>query len=151
MGSRFAQQNRMFWRRRSEKIIRAIRLIRGRRPLTALLQFGSDVFPLGIDAIDKRHMTMLLVIMTITATEFKAKCLQLMETVQATQEPIIILKRGKEVARLVPPVSKKKPWQELKGTVEILGDIVSPVFSDKEISGFNASTGKELAHGRRSH
>lgn len=141
----------MFWRRRSENIIRAIRLIRGRRPLTALLQLGSNVFPPGIEVFDKHYMTMLLVIMTITATEFKAKCLQLMETVQATQEPIIILKRGKEVARLVPPVSKKKPWQELKDTVEISGDIVSPLFSDKEVSDFNVSTGRELAHGKRSH
>ena len=88
---------------------------------------------------------MYVVSMTITATEFKAKCLQLMDRVLRTNEPIVILKRGKEVARLVPPLPKKKAWQELSGTVEVSADIVSPHLDESE---FDAATGKEIAHGR---
>jgi prevent-host-death family protein len=39
---------------------------------------------------------------TIKASEFKAKCLQLMDIVQASGEEIIITKNGKPVSRLVP-------------------------------------------------
>ncbi|SOB80116.1 prevent-host-death family protein [Sphingomonas guangdongensis] len=41
----------------------------------------------------------------ISAAEFKAKCLKLMDEVQATGEPITVTKRGKPVAVLQPPVS----------------------------------------------
>jgi prevent-host-death family protein len=35
------------------------------------------------------------------ASEFKAKCLQVLDEVQATGEPVLVTKRGKVVARLV--------------------------------------------------
>ncbi len=38
----------------------------------------------------------------IPAGEFKAKCLKLMDEVQQTGQEVIITKRGKPVARLVP-------------------------------------------------
>ncbi len=41
--------------------------------------------------------------MTITATEFKARCLELMDRVYQTGESIVITKRGKPVSRLTPP------------------------------------------------
>ena len=84
--------------------------------------------------------------MTITATEFKAKCLSLMEHVRKTGESISITKRGEEVARLDPPAQKRKPWERLRGTVQVLGDIVSPVFQDED---FDAWTGRELLHGQK--
>ena len=40
---------------------------------------------------------------TITASEFRARCLQLMNEVAATGEEIIITKRGRPVCRLTPP------------------------------------------------
>lgn len=40
---------------------------------------------------------------TITATEFKARCLELMDQVYQTREAIIITKRGKPISRLEPP------------------------------------------------
>lgn len=40
---------------------------------------------------------------TVTATEFKARCLELMDRVYHTRETIIITKRGKPVSRLGPP------------------------------------------------
>lgn len=40
--------------------------------------------------------------MEIKASEFKAKCLQLMDAVAASGDPIVITKNGVPVARLVP-------------------------------------------------
>lgn len=66
---------------------------------------------------------------TIQATEFKAKCLALLDKVAATGEGVTILKRGKPVAQLVAvsPREKGYPQESLRGTVEILGDLLSPV------------------------
>ena len=70
----------------------------------------------------------------VTATEFKAKCLGLMERVKKTQEPILITKHGEVIAQLAPaPADSKKPWLALRGTAKIIGDIVGPTISDKEV------------------
>jgi prevent-host-death family protein len=64
----------------------------------------------------------------IAAGEFKARCLTLMEDVRSTREPIVITKRGKPVAKLVPVTSKKDDWiGRLNGQFKVTGDIVSPV------------------------
>jgi prevent-host-death family protein len=67
----------------------------------------------------------------VPAGEFKARCLKLMDEVQATRRPIVITKRGKPVAKLV-PVEEEVPsiFGRLKGTVTIHGDIISPVEVD---------------------
>jgi prevent-host-death family protein len=64
---------------------------------------------------------------SIAAGEFKAKCLHLLDEVQQTRKEIVITKRGRPVARLV-PVEEKTPtlFGRMKGTGIILGDIVSP-------------------------
>jgi prevent-host-death family protein len=63
----------------------------------------------------------------IPAGEFKAKCLKLLDQVHQQRFQIVITKRGKPVARLV-PVTEELPdiFGRMKGTIEILGDIVSP-------------------------
>lgn len=64
----------------------------------------------------------------ISAGEFKAKCLKLMDQVGATGEPIIITKRGVPVAQLGPVGGPPgKLFGSLRGKVRILGDIVSPI------------------------
>jgi prevent-host-death family protein len=65
---------------------------------------------------------------TMAAGEFKARCLQVMEQVRSTRAPVIITKRGKPIAKLVPadPAPEWVPGR-LAGKIEILGDIVSPV------------------------
>ena len=65
---------------------------------------------------------------TIKASEFKAKCLALMDEVAESGEEIVITKRGTPVARLVscepPPVS----WfGRDRDIIQILGDIISPI------------------------
>jgi prevent-host-death family protein len=69
---------------------------------------------------------------TIPAGEFKAKCLKLMDEVEKTGEELVITKRGKPVAKLVPAngSATARPRSiigSMKGTVTILGDIVGPV------------------------
>jgi prevent-host-death family protein len=44
---------------------------------------------------------------TITAGQFKAKCLAIMDEVQSKREPVIITKNGKPVARLEPIVDEQ--------------------------------------------
>jgi len=63
----------------------------------------------------------------IPAGEFKAKCLKLLDEVQQKHREIIITKRGKPVARLL-PLAEELPdiFGRMRGTGEILGDIVSP-------------------------
>lgn len=66
---------------------------------------------------------------TINASTFKAKCLAILDRVAATGETITILKRGRPVARLVPPapVASGYPQDDLAGTVIFHGDVVEPV------------------------
>jgi prevent-host-death family protein len=64
----------------------------------------------------------------MAAGEFKAKCLQVMDQVRSTRTPIVITKRGKPIAKLVPAEEyHSTAFDSLKGKIEILGDIVSPV------------------------
>ena len=62
------------------------------------------------------------------AGKFKAQCLRVMEQVRTTREPVVITKRGKPVAKLVP--ADKNPddiFGCLKDVFKIVGDIESPV------------------------
>lgn len=65
----------------------------------------------------------------IKVSEFKAKCLAVIDEVERTRQPVVITKRGKPVAELVPHKAKKK--QELFGLLKnelfIEGDIISPI------------------------
>lgn len=62
------------------------------------------------------------------AGKFKAQCLSVMDRVQATRVPVLITKRGKPVAKLVPvDESRSEVFDSLKAKIEILGDIVSAV------------------------
>ena len=70
---------------------------------------------------------------TIKASEFKAKCLKLMEEVAESGEEIIITKNGRPTARLVPYRTKFEEFFGAdKGKLEILGDIISPLDVDWE-------------------
>jgi len=65
---------------------------------------------------------------SVPAGEFKARCLKLMDEVRDRRCEIVITKRGKPVAKLVPVEEKHAPdiFGYMKGTVTILGDIVGP-------------------------
>jgi len=54
---------------------------------------------------------------TIAAGEFKAKCLQLMNTVKENNESFIVTKRGVPIAKLSPIEVSHSPFGVFKGTV----------------------------------
>jgi prevent-host-death family protein len=63
----------------------------------------------------------------IGATEFKAKCLALLDEIEEEGGTIIVTKRGRPVATIGP--AKKQVWKSpkgiLAGKVKISGDIVN--------------------------
>jgi len=67
------------------------------------------------------------------ASVFKARCLSVMNDIQATGEPVIVTKRGKPVVKVVPV----KPENDdifgfMAGKFKIVGDIESPVVPLKQ-------------------
>ena len=83
-----------------------------------------------------KHVTIVMTIVihldhkmrTIKASEFKAKCLKIMDEVASTGEPVVITKHGVPVAQLVAALRKPETvLGALKGSVTIQGDIISPV------------------------
>jgi prevent-host-death family protein len=74
-------------------------------------------------------------IKTVPAGQFKANCLAIMDEVAAKRQAVVITKRGKPVAKLVPVEDEKGAifgFLKGKGKIEIKGDIVSPAFSPEE-------------------
>lgn len=69
---------------------------------------------------------------TIQASEFKAKCLALMDEVARTGKTIVVTKNGKPVAELRPhrPPRAKSLIGLHKGQGRILGDIIEPIGKD---------------------
>ncbi len=62
--------------------------------------------------------------------EFKARCLSAVESVRATKEPVLITKRGRPVAMLVPaPAEKQEFLGRLQDVVKIVGNIEPPIWS----------------------
>ena len=71
----------------------------------------------------------------IAISEFKAKCLALLEQVRATKKPLRITRFGKPVAEVIPPtaVEDRAAWiGSMKDTMKITGDIVSPATDEEE-------------------
>lgn len=78
--------------------------------------------------------------MSVNAAEFKSKCLKLIDEVATTHEPLVITKRGKPMAKLV-PIEEETPTRlfgYMKHTGQIQGDIM-----DVPYDLFAAETGEE--------
>jgi prevent-host-death family protein len=64
----------------------------------------------------------------VPAANFKAECLRLLDEVAARRQPIIVTKRGKPVAKLVPVDEEPIDiFGRMAGTIKILGDIIAPI------------------------
>lgn len=64
----------------------------------------------------------------VAAADFKAHCLRLMDEVARQRQPIIITKRGKPVAKLVPVKDEPSDlFGYMAGTAKICGDIIGPI------------------------
>ena len=70
---------------------------------------------------------------TINASDFKARCLGILDRVAETGERVVILKRGRPVAELGPAsrTGAAYPQMALEGTVTVLGDIVGPAVPEE--------------------
>jgi prevent-host-death family protein len=71
----------------------------------------------------------------VAISEFKAKCLSLLDQVQKTKKPLLVTRFGKPIAEVVPapPGAGAGDWiGSMKGTFEILGDIVSPANEEED-------------------
>ena len=72
----------------------------------------------------------------VAISEFKAKCLALLEQVRKTKKPLRITRRGKPVAEIVPPSvdTKTRDWLgSMADSFDITGDIISPVIDTDDI------------------
>ena len=72
----------------------------------------------------------------VAISEFKAKCLALLERVRKTKRPLRITRFGKPVAEVVPPSpdAGQSEWiGSMKDIMQIQGDIVSPVVDESNI------------------
>jgi prevent-host-death family protein len=62
---------------------------------------------------------------TIGASDFKAKCLRILEEVAERGDTVVVTKRGKPLAKVVPFGCEKKPLKgRWKGLARTKGDIV---------------------------
>jgi len=68
----------------------------------------------------------------IAISEFKAKCLGILEEVRKTRKPVRVTRLGAPVAEVIPPTVEKHKGRRLgsmAGSMKILGDIVGPTGS----------------------
>jgi prevent-host-death family protein len=63
---------------------------------------------------------------TLSVSEFKAKCLSVLQDVNKQKKRVIITKRGKPIAEVIPHESEDKEVP-LEDTVVFMGDITSPI------------------------
>ena len=70
----------------------------------------------------------------IAISEFKAKCLAILDEVQKTKQPVLVTRRGHAIAEVAPaaPTNDRDWIGSMKGRMEILGDIVSPASDESD-------------------
>jgi len=71
----------------------------------------------------------------VSISEFKAKCLALLEQVRRTKQPLRVVRHGKPVAEIVPPTENvdRMEWiGSMQGSAVILGDIISPATDEDD-------------------
>ena len=59
---------------------------------------------------------------SVPAGQFKAHCLSLLDKVARTRQPLIVTKRGKPVAKVVP--TETRIPRKLQGSVKFYGNVV---------------------------
>lgn len=64
---------------------------------------------------------------TMAITDFKARALQIIGEVAESKEPIVVTKRGKPLAEVVPFTEKTPAPGKLSDALVFEGDIVSPL------------------------
>jgi len=87
----------------------------------------------NIMTIDK-----IVVMIDVSISEFKAKCLGLIAQVHKTRQPLRITRHGRPVAEVIPagPDRTRKFVGDMVGTGKIVGDILSPVIELEDIEAY---------------
>ena len=68
---------------------------------------------------------------TVAAGSFKARCLAVMDEVQAKRQTVVITKHGRPVAKLVPAdKGTDEIYNFLRGKGAVIGDVISPAIED---------------------
>jgi len=83
-------------------------------------------------------------VLTVPAGELKAKCLHLIDEVHDEALDVIVTKRGKPMARLVPIEPEEKPFRSVIGrspNVKIVGDIMKPLYWPDPVEKWNRVNG----------
>jgi prevent-host-death family protein len=74
--------------------------------------------------------------MTISVTELKARCLEIIRDVEQKRTVVEIVRRGEVVARLLPANAalhaRTKPWERLRGTGDLLGPPEQSVLEQRD-------------------
>ena len=71
----------------------------------------------------------------VAISQFKAKCLALLEEVFKTKKPLRVTRFGKPIAEVIPPssIQGRAAWiGSMKDSMEIAGDIISPANEEDE-------------------
>jgi len=71
----------------------------------------------------------------VSISEFKAKCIGLLDRVSKTKKPIRVTRHGKPVAEIIPATTEvdRMEWiKSMQGSVETLGDIISPAVDEDD-------------------
>jgi prevent-host-death family protein len=70
---------------------------------------------------------------TVPAGEFKARCLRIMEEVRTQRVTVLITKKGRPVAKLIPADEDTDDvFGRLRGVLEIVADVESPVVAPED-------------------
>lgn len=74
-------------------------------------------------------MTMVMSEKYMSASAFKAQCLAVLDEIALTGQPVVVTKRGKPVARVVPAEEQRS----LRGSVRFLvsdEELIAPMFDE---------------------
>lgn len=71
----------------------------------------------------------------VGVSELKTHCLAIVDEVARTGQSVLVSRRGKVVARIVPMADDENAYPQvgLDGTVRTEGDIIAPLLSDAEV------------------
>ena len=78
----------------------------------------------------------MVIVDTISVTEFKAHCLELVNEVARTGRPVLLTKHGRPTAMVVPPpVDSGQRWTpgQFRASGKIVADIIAPLNEPWEI------------------
>ncbi|HEY4175559.1 MAG TPA: type II toxin-antitoxin system Phd/YefM family antitoxin [Kofleriaceae bacterium] len=87
---------------------------------------------------------------SIAVSAFKARCLALLDEVARTGRPLLVTKRGKPLARILPSSAMTGSVQDsLVGSVEILSDTIAPVVPRSQWNAVRESSSRAAEPGKR--